>query len=128
MDYPLNLADRSGLVFAPQDQMWDDYSASDEKIHSFFEILPNTLDNIRQRLFRDNSHLTDTQHLYSYLSQGNMSVSDTALSADINNLQMKSASAFNTPMSGTPIPTTTLSSETVELLNEAANRLKDPVT
>ena len=31
-------------------------------------------------------------------------------------------------MSGTPIPTTTLSSETVELLNEAANRLKDPAT
>ena len=28
--------------------MWDDYSASDEKIHNFFEILPNTLDNIRQ--------------------------------------------------------------------------------
>ena len=54
-----------------------------------------------------------------------MSVSDTALSADINNLQMKSAGTFNTPMSGTPIPTTTLSSE---LLNEASNRLKDPVT
>ena len=57
-----------------------------------------------------------------------MSVSDTALSADLNNLQMKCASAFNTPMSGTPIPTTILSSETVELLNEAANRLKDPTT
>ena len=28
--------------------MWDDYSASDEKIHNFFEILPNILDNIRQ--------------------------------------------------------------------------------
>ena len=26
--------------------MWDDCSASDEKIHSIFEILPNTLDNI----------------------------------------------------------------------------------
>ena len=57
-----------------------------------------------------------------------MSVSDTALSAELNNLQVKSASAFNTPMSGTPIPTTTMSSETVELLHEAANRLKDPVS
>ena len=57
-----------------------------------------------------------------------MSASDTALSAELNNLQVKSASAFNTPMSGTPIPTTTMSSETVELLNEAANRLKDPVS
>ena len=28
--------------------MWDDCSASDEKIHNIFEILPNTLDNIRQ--------------------------------------------------------------------------------
>ena len=72
--------------FAPQDQMWDDYSASDEKIHNFFEILPNTLDNIRQGYSGINSHLTDTQHLYSFLSQGNMSVSDTALSADLNNL------------------------------------------
>ena len=54
-----------------------------------------------------------------------MSVSDTALSAEHNNLQVKSASAFNTPMSGT---TTTMSSETVQLLNEAANRLKDPVS
>ena len=52
-----------------------------------------------------------------------MSVSDTALSAELNHLQVKSASAFNTPMSGTPIPTTTMSSETVQLLNEAANRL-----
>ena len=31
-------------------------------------------------------------------------------------------------MSGTPIPTTTMCSETVELLYEAANRLKDPVS
>ena len=57
-----------------------------------------------------------------------MSVSDTALSAELNHLQVKSASAFNTPMSGTPIPTTTMSSETVQLLNGAANRLKDPVS
>ena len=28
--------------------MWDDCLATDEKIHSIFEILPNTLDNIRQ--------------------------------------------------------------------------------
>ena len=56
-----------------------------------------------------------------------MSVSDTALSTELNNLQVESTSAFNTPMNGTPIPTTTMSSETVELLNEAANRLKDQV-
>ena len=51
-----------------------------------------------------------------------MSVSYTALSAELINF------AFNTPMSGTPIPTTTMSSETVELLNEAANRLADPLS
>ena len=57
-----------------------------------------------------------------------MSASDTALSADFHNLEVKNASTFNTPMSGAPIPTTTLSSETVSLLDEVANRLKDPVS
>ena len=57
-----------------------------------------------------------------------MSASETALSADMNNLEVKSTSAFNTPISGTPIPTTTLSSETLTLLTEAATRLKDPVS
>ena len=55
-----------------------------------------------------------------------MSASDTALSADLKHLEVISASVFNTPMSRTPIPTITLSSETVSLLDEVANRLKDP--
>ena len=55
-----------------------------------------------------------------------MNASGTALFADLKHLEVKSASTFNTPMSGTPIPTTTLSSETVSLLDEVANRLKDP--
>ena len=59
---------------------------------------------------------------------GNMSVSDTALSAEFTNLEVKSASTFNTSLSGTPIPTTTKSSETVSLLDDVANRLKDPVS
>ena len=114
--------------FVLQGQSWEVSSASDKKIHSIFEILPSTIGQYKARLFRDNTYLTDTQHLYFYFSQGKMSVSDTALSAELNYLQVKSASAFNTPMSGTPIPTTTMSSETVQLLNEAANRLKDPVS
>ena len=66
--------------------------------------------------------------IYAYLIEWLELMWKKRKSADLNNLQMKSASAFNTPMSGTPIPTTTLSSETVELLNEAVNRLKDPAT
>ena len=59
---------------------------------------------------------------------GNMSASDTGLSADFNNLEVKSASAFNTPMSGTPIPTTRLSSETTALLEDVTTKLKEPVS
>ena len=55
-----------------------------------------------------------------------MSVSDTALAANLNTLGVNSASAFNTPMSGTPIPTSTLSNETTSLLDEVATRLKEP--
>ena len=57
-----------------------------------------------------------------------MSASDTALSADFNNLEVKSASAFNTPISGTPIPTTRLSSDTTALLEDVATKLKVPVS
>ena len=59
-----------------------------------------------------------------------MSVSDTALSADIRNLEVQdnSASAFNTPTSGTPIPTTSVSSETTALLDKVVKKLKDPVS
>ena len=59
-----------------------------------------------------------------------MSVSDTALSADIRNLEVQdnSASAFNTPTSGTPIPTTGVSSETTALLDKVVKILKDPVS
>ena len=59
-----------------------------------------------------------------------MSVSDTALSADIRNLEVQdnSASAFNTPTSGTPIPTTSVSSETTALLDKVVKILKDPVS
>ena len=37
-----------------------------------------------------------------------MSASDTALSANIQNLEVQDSSAFNTPTSGTPIPTTSV--------------------
>ena len=57
-----------------------------------------------------------------HLSLGKMSASETALSANMNNLEVKSTSAFNTPISGTPIPTTTMSSETLALLTEAATK------
>ena len=59
-----------------------------------------------------------------------MSVSDTALSADIRNLEVQdnSASAFNTPTSGTPIPTTSVSSQTTALLDKVVKILKDPVS
>ena len=59
-----------------------------------------------------------------------MSVSDTALSADIRNLEVQDncASAFNTPTSGTPIPTTSVSSETTALLDKVVKILKDPVS
>ena len=53
--------------FAPQHHSWNDSSALDEKIHSIFEILPSSIGQYKARLFRDNTHLTDTQHLYSYL-------------------------------------------------------------
>ena len=57
-----------------------------------------------------------------------MSASDTALSANIQNLEVQDSSAFNTPTSGTPIPTTSVSSETTSLLQDVANKLKDPVS
>ena len=53
---------------------------------------------------------------HSYISWVNTSASDTALSADLQNLYVNSTSAFNTPSSGTPIPTTSVSSETTALL------------
>ena len=62
------------------------------------------------------------RHLFTDLSLGKMSASETALSANMNNLEVKSTSAFNTPISGTPIPTTTLSSETLALLTEEATK------
>ena len=58
-----------------------------------------------------------------------MSASDTALSADIRNLEVQdTASAFNTPTSGTPIPTTSVSSETTALLEKVVKKLKEPVS
>ena len=57
-----------------------------------------------------------------------MSASDTALSANIQNLEVQDSSAFNTPTSGTPIPTTSVSSETTSLLQDVVNKLKDPVS
>ena len=42
----------------------------------------------------------------------------------MKNLDVQSGTAFNTPASGTPIPANTLSSETVNLLDEVANRLR----
>ena len=57
-----------------------------------------------------------------------MSVSDTALSVDFNNLEVQSTSAFNTPTSGTPIPTTSVCSETTALLESVATKLKEPVS
>ena len=53
-----------------------------------------------------------------------MSASETNLSTAMNELDIQSVSAFNTPASGTPIPAHTLSSETVNLLDEVANKLK----
>ena len=71
-----------------------------------------------------------TSHSYIILNIRwvNMSASDTALSANIQNLEVQDSSAFNTPTSGTPIPTTSVSSETTSLLQDVANKLKDPVS
>ena len=102
-------------------------SASDEKFQNNFEILPYTVVNIRQVIKGFTFPLTH-RHLFTDLSLGKMSASETALSANMNNLEVRSTSAFNTPISGTPIPTTTLSSETLALLTEAATKLKDPVS
>ena len=52
-----------------------------------------------------------------------MSASETGLSSALKDLDVQSGSAFNTPASGTPIPAHTLSSETVNLLDEVASRL-----
>ena len=52
-----------------------------------------------------------------------MSESETALSPALNDMGVNSASAFNTPASGTPIPAHTLSSETVSLLDSVAEKL-----
>ena len=102
-------------------------SASDEKNHTNFEIMPYKVVNIRQVIKGYIFPLTH-RHLFTDLSLGKMSASETVLSANMNNLEVKSTSAFYTPISGTPIPTTTLSSETLALFNEAATRLKDPVS
>ena len=96
-------------------------SASDEKYHNNFEILPYIVVNIRQVIKGCIFPLTH-RHLFTDLSLDKMSASETALSANMNNLEVKSTSAFNTPISGTPIPTTTLSSETLALLTEAATK------
>ena len=52
-----------------------------------------------------------------------MSESETALSTAINVVGVNSASAFNTPASGTPIPAHTLSNETFSLLDSVAEKL-----
>ena len=57
-----------------------------------------------------------------------MSASETALSANIENLDVQDSSTFNTPVSGTPIPTTSVSSETTALLQDVANKLQNPVS
>ena len=51
-----------------------------------------------------------------------MSVSETTLA--IQQLEVQSNSAYDTPVSGTPIPTKRLSSDTLNLLEDAARRLK----
>ena len=45
-----------------------------------------------------------------------MSASDKALSADFKSLEVQNTSSFNTPTSGTPIPTTSVSSEKTALI------------
>ena len=55
-----------------------------------------------------------------------MSVSDTALSAEIKNLGVQDTSAFNTPTSGTPIHTTSVNSEITALLENVVRKLKEP--
>ena len=57
-----------------------------------------------------------------------MSASDTAWSAEIQNLDVQDTSAFNTHTSGTPIPTTSVSSETTALLENVVKKLKEPVS
>ena len=97
-------------------------SASDEKYHNNFEILPYIVVNIRQVIKGCIFPLTHRHLFTDILSLGKMSASETALSANMNNLEVISTSAFNTPISGIPIPTTTLSSETLALLTEAATK------
>ena len=52
-----------------------------------------------------------------------MSENETGISTAMNDMGLYSASAFNTPASGTPIPAHTLSSETVSLLDSVSENL-----
>ena len=55
-----------------------------------------------------------------------MNVSETTLSTAMQGLDVESGSlsAFNTPITGTPIPKVQLSGETIDILNEVSAKLK----
>ena len=50
---------------------------------------------------------------------------ESALVSDISHLEVDPNTAFNTPTTGTPIPMSKMSSETLALLDEAAFKLKN---
>ena len=54
-----------------------------------------------------------------------MNVSEIALIAGISHLEVDNDTAFNTPTTGTPIPASKMSSETLAILQEASNKLKE---
>ena len=53
-----------------------------------------------------------------------MNVSQSALVASISHLEVDNDTAFNTPTTGTPIPASKMSSETLAIL-QASNKLKE---
>ena len=53
-----------------------------------------------------------------------MTASESALVSSIRHLEVDPNTAFNTPTTGTPIPMSKMSSETLAVLDEAASKLK----
>ena len=54
-----------------------------------------------------------------------MNVSECALVAGISHLEVNNDTAFNTPTNGTLNPASKMSSETLVILQEASNKLKE---
>ena len=54
-----------------------------------------------------------------------MNASKSALVSGISHLEVDPTTAFNTPTTGTPIPMSKMSSETLAVLDEAASKLKN---